>query len=640
MSLEDDVRQLVIDGERAAREARDPLRQKAALQPQYGLYLKILSRSQRPRADCAEDYLRVVAAMRDELVYAALDSAPDPGRPSPERIAGSPLLVLAAYLRRLPDTAVLVVESGANVLTLFALRGGCAPLEERIALERASKACVDALVELMRRQDEDLRRIGRRERITRTFFEPIERAAAALWESLPATIRSAIAGARCVLYLPSAFGDLSAFPLELLRAEDGWLGATRAVARLSSLRTLFELLSPGRMPSQLVAQALVVRAQDSPDLAKADAEAASVREQLQALGLAADVDPAPTVATVRAALDRGLRALHYCGHGFAGKLGEYLPLAATELLGPHDFSQLSGWGTPFVYLSTCEVGRARMTTTGSAAGVSTRLIEKGAPAVVGCLVSVPDLVAQAVAAGFYRAAAMHPLGEALAAARREAEAFPPACWGAFAYFGDPALQLMAVDGVVPQMRRRTLRWDSLVGRHLAVRSPASRQRMLDAFGAERAEGGGDADLLDRVAAWLATSFRAEEPELKETRLKLCLAVARDDAVAGCALRMLLAMETLHGSYYGARKPDLVLEPEELSIGLFCARAVHDTLSWPAFVIEAARSGGIGYAPATLLNMLDEATGMLDGWRLEEPAAATMLAAALELRAGLVREQRA
>jgi len=634
MTLEDEARQLIINGEEAAREARNTLKQKAVLQPQYELYLKVLTRSQRPKAARADDYLRVVRAMRDEQEFATLKLATDEEDSSIKGIVSSPLRVLGAYLERLPGTVVLMIERGFGVLTMFTLRGGSEPLEERIILERASKACVDSLVALMQQQDEDIERIRRLEPITNEFFERIERAAVALWTALPEAICSAISRARNVLYLPSSYGDLSAFPLELLYAEDGWLGTTRSVTRLSSIRTLLELLSPGRIPSKLDAHALVVRAQDSEELTKADVEADAVCQGLESLGLVAKVDRQPRVASVREALDRGMRVLHYCGHGFAGNLGEFLPLTAKETLGPHDFSQLSGWRTPFVYLSTCEVGRARMRTTGSAEGFSTRLIEKGAPAVVGCLDSVPDLVAGAMAESFYRSAATLPLGEALATARGACRKYPPACWGAFAYFGDPLLKLTAADGVVPQTRRKTLRWDSLVGRHLAVRSDDSRQQALDALAVARTEGGADADLLNKVAGWLESSFRSAPPELKEERLELCLAVAEKDAIAGCELRMLLAMESLQRSYFGKRKPRIVLLPEEVMLGLYCAKAVHDSLAWAAFAIENAHGGGIGYEPLRLLQMLEEAVGVLDGWRLEVPAAETLLSTARELKRDL------
>jgi hypothetical protein len=367
-----------------------------------------------------------------------------------------------------------------------------------------------------------------------------------------------------------------------------------------------------------------VRAEDSDELTGADAEVTSVSGKLEAMHMDVSVDMSPRVATLRDAFDRGLRVLHHCGHGLAGDLGESLPINAQEALGPHAFSQLSGWGTPFVYLSTCDVGRARMTTTGSAAGFSTRLIEKGAPGVIGCLESVPDMVAHAMANAFYDAAASLPTGEALSAARATLARFPPSCLGAFAYFGDPSFDLDATGRAASGIRQRTLRWDSLIGRQVALRSATSRQQVLDALNAARDVGAPEAETLAAVATWVEESFTAQEPEVMEARLALCHDVARRDAVAGCQLRMLLAMEAVHGSYCGERKPDIVFSPEELAVGLFCARAVHDTIAWPAFVTECALSGGIGYDPPQLLRMLDEAAGMLAGWSREEPVAAQML----------------
>lgn len=633
MTLEEDARRLVIDGERIAQASRDPPGRKAALQPQYELFLRALVRGERPRVARADDYLRVLCAMREEQAFAALAPDGDVAPSTFEAIATSPLRILAAYLARLPDTAVLAIERGAGVLTLFALRGGGEALAARIALERASKACVAAMIGLMQQLEDDTARVGRREPLTRAVFDGAEAAGAALWRALPGPIRDAIAGARTLLYLPSAFGDLSAFPLELLRAEDGWVGATRAVARLSSMRTLLALLSPARMPARLDARALVVRAGDSEELAAADLEAVAVRDALeQDLGLAAELDRAPQASAMRAALDRGMRVLHYCGHGFAGPLGESLPLSATEAVGPHDFSQLSGWGTPFVYLSTCELGRARLRATGSAVGIATRLIEKGAPELVGCLASVPDGVARAMAEAFYRAAAILPVGEALAAARAACGKYPPACWGAFACFGDPFLRLTAADGPVSQARHLTSRWDSLIGRHLVLRTDASRQQALAAVAAAR--GGGMADLLSAAAAWLEQSFRPAAPALRDERLALCLGVAHSDAVAGCELRMLLAMESLHGAYFGERRPDIVLAPEEAAVGLRCANAAGDLLACAAFAIEIARGGGIGYTPAQLLHLLEEAAGILDGWQLELPQATAMLATVRQLQAEL------
>ena len=639
MSLEEDARRLVIDAERTAREGRDPTKQKAALQPQYMLYLKALSRSARPKAERAEDYLRVITAMREEQQFAALGSRGDELGRSIEAIAGSPLALLDSYVRRLPGTVVLIIEAGTNVLTMFALLGeGGRPLDERVALERASKECVSALTQLLRQVDADLQSIARKERITDALFDPAEQAGAALWRVLPAPIRSALTDARTILYLPSAFGDLGRFPIEMLRTEDGWIGTTRAVARLTSIRTLVELVSPGRMPSMLQARAIVARARDSRELKNADLEAVAVDQALKKLWLASNIDREPRIDTMKAALDAGVRVLHYCGHGFAGKLGEGLPLAESEILEPSHFSQLSGCRTPFVYLSTCEGGQARLKTSGSAAGISTRLIEKGAPGVVGCLASVPDAVAYSVATAFYDAVATLPVGEALAAARKTLLRHPPVCWGMFACFGDPHLRLVDGVGMLAQTSQRTVRWDSFVGRHVALRSSDSRERALDAVTAAR-NGAASGELFDRVTGWLKETFLPAEAELKEVRLQICLDVAKTDAVAGCQLRMLLAMEQLQGSYFGPRKPDLVFSPEEAAIGLFCAKVVHDTLAWPAFAIEIAKAGGMGYEPALMLHMLDEALGMLEGWSLEEQGAHDLLSLAGELRAELVNSHK-
>jgi CHAT domain-containing protein len=635
VSLEDDVRRVVIEGEKALREVRDQRSQKEALLPQYHLYLRVLSRSTLPKVVRAESYLRVVGAARDPIALANLEDTPDFDNPSIESLAGSPLLALAAYMERLSDTTVLLIETGANVLTLFTLSSGDAPLEERIALEQAGKSFVDALVNLIRQQQDDIDRIERREPITPGFSDAIEAAAAAVWSTMPPPIREAISRARTLLYLPSAFGDLGAFPLELVRGEQGWLGTTHSIARLTSLRTLFELLSPNRMPSQPSNEALIVRARDADDLTATDGEVDAVSEKLTALNLEVRVDRAPAVASFSAALDAGFRTLHYCGHGFAGRLGESLPLTADEMLGPQDFSQLSGSKTPFVYLSTCEVGRSRMTSTGSAAGISTRLIEKGAPGVVGCLQPVPDLVARTMADSFYGAAASHSAGEALTAARAAQKRFPAATWGAFVYFGDPNLKIREPSSPLSQTRSLTSRWDSCVGRHLAIRSPESRQRAIDAL-AEAREKQAGSQALTAVVDWLTTSFQANEPEVMEARLALCREVAREDVVAGCELRMLLAMEAMQGSYYGDRKPDIVFAPEEVAVGLSCARAVHDTIAWPAFAVECARAGAIGYEPTAVLHMLGEAAGMLEGWLVEEPEVAALLSTAQELRSALMR----
>jgi CHAT domain-containing protein len=628
------VRELIINGERALSDARNRADRKQVLQPQYQLYLTALGRSKSLNVERAEDYLRIVRAIREDQALASLELAPRNASLDLEKNVGSPLRVLDAYLKRLPRAMVLVIESGVDVLTLLSLSSGNETLEDRITLKEGSKELLHQMEALIQQQLIDLNRIAEQEPITSDFSTSIERIARAVWLTMPPEIRSALCASDTIFYLPGS-GDLSLFPLELLRADDGWLGVTHSIVRLSSMRTLFELLSANRMPSKLGEQALVVRAQDIEELTSADAEIDSVRSALGALELSVEVQREPRVRTIRAALDAGMRALHYCGHGFAGRQGEYLPLGPNEELGAHDFSGLAGSGSPFVYLSTCEVGRARRTLSGSGAGLSLRLLEKGAPAVVAWLHQVPDLVAREMATSFYEAAATRPVGAAMMQTRSLAAAFPPSSWGAFVLFGDPNFELRASGLPAKQTRVMTRRWDSWVARHLAIRSSRSRQRALDEVEIARAEPNVESNYFDNLLDWLAESFSATEPDVKEERLKLCQLVAATDAVAGATLRMLLAMETLHGSYFGKRKPDLILDDGgEAVIGLYCAYAIHDTLAWSAFVIESAQGRGIHHDPVTLARMLDEAIGALKGWQLEEPEAADMLSDARSLRVSL------
>jgi hypothetical protein len=60
------------------------------------------------------------------------------------------------------------------------------------------------------------------------------------------------------------------------------------------------------------------------------------------------------------------------------------------------------------------------------------------------------------------------------------------------------------------------------------------------------------------------------------------------------------------------------------VGLFCARAVHDTIAWPAFVADCVANGGAGFDPTHVHRMVEEAGGMLAGWSREVPAASGML----------------
>ncbi len=619
MSLEQDLRRVVAEGERTLPDTAQRTAYKEALAPQYRLLLNLLTRPQPTTVARVDDYLRVVGAIREPNTLAGLEQTPaDP--PTLEWLLTSPLRILSSRLARLPGTTVFTIETGADLLTLCAIRGGPEPLDARIFLMRASAELVTATVDLIRRHRDDIERIARKEPLDAALFEGLRAIGTTAWAALPAGIRSSLEQADTILYLPSAFGQLSEVPIELWWTGAEWLGATRTIARFPSLRTLVETLSPNRFPASLDPRAYIVRADRNDGLTHAEREVTGVTAALQAMAFAVNSDLQPGVGTVRKAFDQGFRALHFVGHGTANPLGEALPIGQGDTLGPSDFSQLGGARTPFAFLNVCEVGRARVGAAGGPAGFATRLVEKGAPAVIACLQEVPDRVATDIAIAFYQSAAHEPVGSALSRARAAMDAvpYPPSCWGSYVLYGDPLFGLAGAGPRVPQTRDLTLGWPDHVARFLATRSPGERQAALDLLALERrAADPAKAVLLDRVTAWVSTAFGPTSDSYEE-RLALCRAFAGGDAAAAGSLRMLLAIECLEGLHPPA---DVVLEARA---GMVTAAALHDTIAWPAFASWVASRAEPGATDIEVKPLLDEAEGMLDAWALSEPAVIPLL----------------
>jgi hypothetical protein len=619
VSLEQDLRRVVAEGERTLPRTGQRTAYKEALAPQYRLLLNLLTRPQPTTVARVDDYLRVIGAIREPNTLAGLEEPPaDP--PTLEWLLTSPLRILSSRLTRLPGTTVLIIETGAELLTLCAIRGGVAPLEGRIVLTRAPAELVNATIGLIGRHRHDIERIARKEPLDAALYQGLKAAGGAGWAALPEGIRSSLAQADTILYLPSAFGQLSELPVELWWTGTDWLGATRAIARFPSLRTLVETLSPNRFPARLDPRGYIIRATQSDDLTHAEREINGVTAALQAMALEVNSDLQPRIGSVRQAFDEGFRALHFVGHGSANPLGESLPIGKGDTLGPADFSQLGGARTPFAFLNVCEVGRARVGAAGGPAGFATRLVEKGAPAVIACLQEVPDRVATDIAIAFYQRAADQPVGRALSHARAAMDAvpYPPSCWGAYVLYGDPLFGLAGAGPRVRQARDLTLGWPDHVARFLATRSAGERQAALNLLALER----GVADpakslLLDRATAWVSTAF-APASESYEERLALCLAFANSDAAAAGSLRMLLAMECLEGLH---SKASVLLEAHAGMVG---AAALHDTIAWPAFACRMAGGAEPGAMDIETKPLLHEAEGMLDAWALSEPAVIPLL----------------
>jgi hypothetical protein len=425
---------------------------------------------------------------------------------------------------------------------------------------------------------------------------------------------------------------MSELPVELWWTGRDWLGGTRAIAHFPSLRTLMETLSPNRIPAKLDPYGLIVRAEGSIELPHAAREVTDVGVALKAMGIVVSENHRPGIEKLRRAFNKGLRALHFVGHGMAGALGEALPIGAKGELRPSDFSQLGGARTPFAFLNVCELGRARVGAGGSPAGFATRLVEKGAPAVIACLQEVPDRVATDIAIAFYQAASQGPVGASLARARAAMDAvpYPPSCWGAYALYGDPFFELGGRGSRVCQARDRTLGWSDHVARFVTTRSRQERQAALDLLSHER-NGADQAEraLLNRLAGWVSSAMQPAGAAAYQERLALCRELALSDSAAAASLRMLLAMECLEGLHAAA--PSSIIEAHA---GLMAGKGAHDTIAWPALVALVARHAEAGPVALEVKPMLDEAEGMLEAWALSEPDVTPMLDQIRERRQAL------
>ena len=396
-----------------------------------------------------------------------------------------PFVILGERLRKLPDTVLVAIEpqiEGPGHTPVFlVIAGGGWHLA-------TSDSAHSALYTLVTRADDERQALLTGERMPRSAPSArLVEAAETGWRSLPASVRAAIRAARTVIYLPSSGASVADIPFELLRHEGGWLGTTHVVARCPSFQYLEEALAPNARrprPDPRLVIARLVPDQALGLLGEAEAETVLVSRAAPLLGLAPEpvalVDPATalTVFTTQA-------PVHYVGHGFANPIGELLPLAADAVLNASELPD--GDGAPFVFFNACLLGRVRHVAGGRQRGWALRLLDRGAPAVVGALATVPDSVCVPVARAFYTAARNAAVGEAMreARAKLDASGMHPLVWAAYVVHGDPFAGISAsVGGSAAALVGG---WPDATTRALAVGSALSADDLSAAVG----------DLLDR-----------------------------------------------------------------------------------------------------------------------------------------------
>jgi len=260
--------------------------------------------------------------------------------------------------------------------------------------------------------------------------------------ALPNSVQQAINGHRTILIAPDFRGHQDIVPFELMHDGAGYLGASRILARFTSLAhmatTLDTRVPLPRRRRALVTAAPVVEGYDALDLALLEQE--EITATLKRCGFDAPaIDPERLSASYFTDRLSYVDVLHVSAHGESGADMEWLLLPKHQRLVVDDLMQHRYYSVPFVYLNTCNLGQTRYLGAGMSRGLAYSFAELGAPAVLAHTTPVPDSAALRLAVAFYDNVADRGVGEALLAARRALleDGESPTSWASAILIGDP-----------------------------------------------------------------------------------------------------------------------------------------------------------------------------------------------------------
>jgi hypothetical protein len=494
--------------------------------------------------------------------------------------------VLLARWSALEGAVLLVWEVGPEDLVLTTLASGGGPLSDRmrvecIPIERASVLieCIEATREASERMS--MRAIG----LKRSSASVMEQAARAVWDELPASVRDALLAADTIHYAPPNEGALDELPLEALHDGEEFLGVSKVICRVPSLRHLSDLLAANRYRQTAPSRALLVRAKD-PQRAEDDdtvkQQADLIIAAVEELSPELEVLDEPSVDAFGEAVNAPAGLLHFVGHGFAGEGGEVLVLSDTEEVPIARVLSSGGVRAPFTYFSACEVGRGRQMSSGAQRGLANTFLDEGAPAVLAPAFRIPSHFLGVFAALFYQQCATLPAGLALTRARSllHAQHYHPACWATVSFFGDPYACLTG-EATAARPERPTS-WKSLVFQHLATQDPHRQQMCLDALDADPRL---DGELKSRISEWLQGG--TVDPQ---SFASLMNRLQSKDAEAAALLEILWTVQDVEGVNTESPQEAQASARARLRRCLDEARALEDSYA-AISVIEAL--GGVG-----------------------------------------------
>jgi hypothetical protein len=417
------------------------------------------------------------------------------------------------------ETSVLG-ESGARSLTRF-----LELLDEQLAAD-------------LRRDESQLTAIG----------EELAACGDALGAGLSPALADLLGSAAHLYYMPHAYGSVDLFPLGGLRLEGKWLAEMPTISRSPTPNHLRETLSPTRPAPGVNRVARVVKGDPEAGptaLRQLEAEAGRAVHILGVLGFDAAPAEDPNASELVRLLDGGAGIVHYVGHGLASDVYEGLPLHSGDVLRPVHLDALPGFTTGFVFLCACDAAAVRYGAGGYQTGIASRLVERGAPAVVAFTQPMLEERAGAVVRELYPQAAKGPLGAAVREAQRGLAGRVPAyAWLSVAAYGDPEVTLpgIAGQGEIGTSSAQARTWHSAFRTYAVLRTDEARSEALDVL--DQAP-----EQLRRLARELIETAFSEPPASAAERL-----AELDSAALACAppgagplsLHAAVVLERAHG----------------------------------------------------------------------------------------------
>ena len=517
-------------------------------EPALMLLLTILTKSQDGTDDWIDDVLSVLWALQEADLTANLEREVSNQR-GWDAILVKQLRrrqIVKSMLEPFPDTRVVHLCPAIDDLVLVAY----GYLDDQFRLETmllgsSGVGNIRRIAELMDQQHvADVCR-------DRARLDSIGAELAATGDAVGAEISSGIAelirSGTHLFYMPSPYGSVDLFPLGALRFKGKWLAETHTITRMPTPNLLREWLAPTRpsVSSNHIARVVTGDPGTGPArLRILEEEGASAINALSVIGFDAALVPDATVSDLRTILDGGAGCVHYIGHGTISSVFEGLPLRSAEMLTPTDFADLSGYTTGFVFLSACEAGSVRHGGGGYQTGIASKLVERGAPAVVAFTHPVIEERAGRVAREFYRQASKSPFGAAVRAAQEAlAKDVPAYTWLSVAAYGDPEIMLPGLAGIgrVGGSFERARTWHSALRIYAALRTDESQHDALAALGSA------PTDLRPMVRELIMLGF-ADPPVLAESQLAVIDSAAlahSESAIGALSLHATVVLARAH-----------------------------------------------------------------------------------------------